>query len=487
MRVVIVNPAYGEDFCRSARWAARSRGRVQRHPDWLLIAAAVLEKAGHTVSFVEGAALNLSQQVVLQRCREFRPDLVVIHTTTPSIYSDLDYARQVKQRLGCLTALVGPHVTAVPDDTFTIADGAVDFIARGEYDYTLRDLADGLSPGTIPGLSYQQGGVVHHNPDRMPLDVNELPFPAWHHVLPEWYRDGGKRFPFLTLISGRGCFGQCTFCRDTHLMYRRKLRLREPRLVVDEIEDDFRRFPYLREIMFETDTFTASPRHVDGVCQEILRRGLKVTWSCNARVDLDLSLLPLMKRAGCRMLMVGFEFGTQQALDAVRKGIALEQSRRFAHEASRLGFTLHGCFMIGAPHETPESALATIDFAKSLPLDTIQISGICTYPGTPLYDWARQNGYLVPKDWREWISPSGEQVTLLSYPNLTKDEIDAYIDRGLRQFYLRPSQMLRMLLAMRSLDDLRRKLFGFRSFVQYFTVGRAQGRRQPEVAGRTPR
>src|SRR3990172_3380724 len=118
MRVMMVNPAYGDDFCRSARWAARSRGRVQRHPDWMLSAAAVLEQAGHTVSFVEGAALNLSQEVVIERSREFGPDLVVIHTTTPSIYSDVDYARQIKRFIGCSTALIGSHVTAVPDDTF---------------------------------------------------------------------------------------------------------------------------------------------------------------------------------------------------------------------------------------------------------------------------------------------------------------------------------------------------------------------------------
>jgi radical SAM superfamily enzyme YgiQ (UPF0313 family) len=223
--------------------------------------------------------------------------------------------------------------------------------------------------------------------------------------------------------------------------------------------------------MFETDTFTASAEHVRGICEEIMKRGLKLTWSCNARVDMDLGLLPLMKRAGARMLMVGFEFGTQEALDAVKKGITLDQSRRFAEEARRLGFVIHGCFMIGAPGETKESARATIEFAKSLPLDTIQVSGICAYPGTEIYTWAREKGHLVPRDWKDWVGDDLEQATLLDYPELSKPEIDELIDRGLREFYFRPAQMLRMALNIRDAGDLKRKLYGLKSFTGYLKKG----------------
>ena len=93
--------------------------------------------------------------------------------------------------------------------------------------------------------------------------------------------------------------------------------------------------------------------------------------------------------------------------------------------------------MIGAPEETKGEALQTIEFAKSLPLDTIQISGICTYPGTEMYNWAKKTGYLVPNDWRDWVSEDCEQVTLLNYPQLSKKEIDSLIDKGLKEFYNR--------------------------------------------------
>lgn len=469
MKVLILNPPFTDDFCRSARWAAKSRGRVQRHPDWMLIATAVLEREGHDVKFLDGAALNLKKEDINNEIATLNPEMVVIHTTTPSIYSDISYARLCKEiTKDCRTVLIGPHVSTETENTFEIAEGCVDVICRGEYDYTLRDIANGMELKEVKGISYLYNGEIIHNQHREPLDVNELPFPAWHFIKPEWYRDAGKRFPFLTLISGRGCFGRCTFCRDTPIMYGRKLRLRDPELVVDEIEYDYKLFPYLKEIMFETDTFTASSGHVSGVCEEILKRNLKITWSCNVRVDVDLSLLPLMKKAGCRMLMVGFEFGTQEALDAIKKGITIEQSKKFAETAHKLGFTIHGCFMIGAPGETRESAQATIDFAKSLPLDTIQISGICTYPGTEIYNWAKERGYLMPKDWNEWVSEDFEQVTLLNYPQLSKKEIDEFIDKGLREFYLRPKQIIKMAKDLKNVGDIKRKLYGFKSFLDYF-------------------
>lgn len=469
MKILMLNPPYVRNFCRSARWAAKSRGRVQRHPDWMLIATAVLENGGNKVKFIDGAALNLERGDIEKIIKDSLPSMVVIHTTTPSIYNDVSYAALAKETGSPITVLIGPHVTAEFEDTFNISNNSVDIITLGEYDYTLRDVASGKSIKDIEGIAYKDGDRIIRTPDRPFLDVKELPFPAWHHIKPEWYHDAGKRFPFLTLISGRGCFGRCTFCRDTPNMYGRKLRFREPSQVVDEMEYDIRLFPYIKEIMFETDTFTASSSHVKGVCEEILKRGLKIPWSCNVRVDMDLSLLPLMKKAGCRMLMVGFEFGTQEALDSVKKSATLEQSRRFAEEASRLKFIIHGCFMIGAPGETIESARATIEFAKSLPCDTIQISGICVYPGTELYNWAKENGYLLPQDWREWVGPTYEQVTLLNYPQLPKEEIDRLIDQGLKEFYLRPRQILKMLLNIRNISDIKRKTFGFKSFFGYLS------------------
>jgi len=471
MRVAIVNPSFGDDFVRVARWAAKSRGRVQRHPEYLLIAAQVLLDAGHDVIFVEAAARNLPPDETYRLVLDFAPHLVVIHATTPSIYNDIEQARAIKTQNDCQIAFVGQHVSAEPDNTFEIAQGVVDFILRREYDFTLRDLANGLATRDVLGLSWLDNGKVVHNPDRPVLDVNALPFPAWQLIEPEWYPDAGKKFPFLTLLTGRGCNNACTFCRDPQLMYGYCLRLRSAQKVVDEMEYGLKVHPQIREIMFETDTFAADKQHVTDICQEIIRRGLnkKISWACNTRINTDLSLLPLMKEAGCRMLMTGFEFGYDDAFRAVRKGgVSVDMARRFALRARELGFTVHGCFMIGAPGETKETARATIEFAKTLPLDTVQITGIAAYPGTVIYKWAKDNGYLLAKDWREWLTAEREQRTLLSYPQLSNADIDQFIDQGLKEFYLRPRQIWQMLISIRSVGDFLRKLYGLKAFVAYF-------------------
>ena len=124
--------------------------------------------------------------------------------------------------------------------------------------------------------------------------------------------------------------------------------------------------------------------------------------------------------------------------------------------------------MFGAPGETRESARATIAFAKSLPMDTVQFTGIAVYPGTALYRWAKDSGYLIPGDWRQWLSAEKEQRTLLNYPQLSSREIDAFIDQGLKEFYLRPQQIIKMLLTIRTPGDVLRKLYGLKAFVGYF-------------------
>ena len=479
MKIAILNPSFGDNFVRVARWSAKSRGRVQRHPEYLLTAAQVLLNSGHDVIFVEAAARNFTPAQSYDIVSKFDPDLLVIHATTPSIYNDIEQAKVIKGLTNCKVAFVGQHASAEPENTFTIGRGVVDYILNGEYDYTLRDLASGLESKCAPehilpkilGMTWHDGSKIIHNPHRPQINVNELPFPAWQLIEPEWYPDGGKKFPFLTLITGRGCNNGCTFCRDPQIMYGYKLRNRSAKSVVDEMEYDLTLHPQIREIMFETDTFAADKAHVTEVCNEIMRRGIhrKISWSCNMRVDTDLEVLELMRKSNCRMLMTGFEFGYDDGLKAINKGdVSVDMARRYAVRANQLGFTIHGCFMIGAPGETKETAQKTIDFAKSLPLDTIQITGVATYPGTSLYRWAKENSFIRANDWREWLNAEKEQRTLLSYPQFSSQDIDEYIDKGLKEFYLRPKQMWKMFISIRTLGDFLRKPHGFKAFVDYF-------------------
>ena len=255
-------------------------------------------------------------------------------------------------------------------------------------------------------------------------------------------------------------------------MYGRRYRSRSPELVVDEIEYDMGLFSGLQEVMFEDDTLTLSQHRerLHAICEEILRRDIKISWSANARVDLnDLETLKLMKRSGCRMLCVGFEFGNQKILDNVKKGITVEQSHIFTQNCRRARIRVHGCFMVGGPGETRETAMETIKLARKLPIDTVQFSGVCPYPGTEYYRWCEENGCLVPKDWTEWVDENLEQRTIIDLPGLPMDEINELVDLGLKSFYLRPGQMFRMVKEIRSWADVKAKFHGLKSFINYFS------------------
>jgi radical SAM superfamily enzyme YgiQ (UPF0313 family) len=303
--------------------------------------------------------------------------------------------------------------------------------------------------------------------------LDELPFPAWGHIDIHDYRDFGKLYPFLTLLSGRGCRAKCTFCQLPQVMNGHAYRTRSVENVVDEIEYDRKLFPDLREIMFEDDTLTMRS-HQDrlvALCEEMIRRDVRISWSANARVDVnDGEVLKLMKRAGCRWLCVGFEFGDQEILNNVKKGATVKQMHRFAQNAHQAGIRVHGCFMFGGPGESPETARKTLKLSQQLPIDTAQFTAVVAYPGTSYYRWAQEQGFLIQSqnNWRDWVDENYEQQSTQTLPGLSNEQINAFIDEGLRRFYLRPGQMWRMLRNISSMADVKAKFFGLKSFVEYF-------------------
>ncbi len=474
MRVFVINEPFVKDFCRTQRWAARTRGRVLRAPDWLAYATAVLERDGYDVKLYDFPAEGWGKRKLRELIRRGKPDVVVLDSTTPSIYSDIECARICKEEADSFVIMVGPHATALPDETLRDAKGSVDVIAKGEYDYTVRDIVRALDEGKelkgVPGIAYMEGDRVVHTEQRGFIEnLDELPFPAWHHLDIMKYFDGGKLYPYMDMISGRGCPFRCIFCLWPQVMHGRRYRFRSPKNVVDEMEYDVENWPQIRkgEIFFEDDTFTVNKKRAMQVCDEILERGLDVTWSVNARADTgDLELFKKMKKAGARELLVGFESGDQRILDNMRKGLRLEQSRDFVKLAHKAGLVVHGCFVLGLPGETRETLERTIKFALELNLDTVQFSAAMPFPGTEYYKICEEQGLIEAKSWSDWLD-DGEQATVVRYPNLSREEIEYYVDKGLKSFYLRPGYMVKFLLDTRSLSDLYRKLRGARNFFSY--------------------
>lgn len=475
-KVLIINEPFVKDFCRTQRWAARTRGRVLRAPDWLAYAAAVLERGGVDARLIDMVALDQTKDDLRRVVRAEKPDFVVLDSTTPSIFSDIECARIVKEESRAAVIMVGPHVSVLPEETLRLAGGAIDAACIGEYDYTVRDVVRGYPHlEDIPGIAYvKNDAVVRTAPRPLIENLDELPFPAWRHLDLMKYFDGGKLHPYIDIISGRGCPNVCAFCLWPQVMHGTRYRLRSPANVVDEIEYDIKLLPRVLkggEFFFEDDTFTVNTQRAIVLCDEIRTRGLKITFSVNARADsADAEMFKAMKKAGCRQLLVGFESGEQAILDRMRKNITLEHSRSFVRRAHEAKLAVHGCFVIGLPGETEETAQKTIDFALSLGCDTLQFSGAAPFPGTEFFETAKKERWLTTRDWASWLD-GGEQKGVISYPGFSQGKINRYVDAGLKAFYLRPSYMLKFLAATKSPSDLYRKLRGARNYVSYLMKG----------------
>jgi len=475
VKILVINEPFVKDFCRTQRWAARTRGRVLRAPDWLAYTTAVLEKEGYEVKLYDFPAKGWDKDRLRELVRSEQPEVVVLDATTPSIYSDIECARICKQESACTVLMVGTHVSIMDEETLRIAEGAVDIIARGEYDYTVLDVVRTLEEKgemeKVCGISYlDQGKKYVRTPDRPLIEnLDELPFPAWHHLDITSYFDGTKLYPYIDIIGGRGCPYQCIFCLWPQVMHGRRYRLRTARNIVDEMEYDIEHWPRIKkgEFFFEDDTFTVNRKRAYAICEEILQRKLTVTWSINSRADVvDYDLFKLMKNAGCRLLLVGFESGDQRMLEKMRKNITVERMREFVNLVKKGGLQIHGCFVLGLPGETPETIEKTIQFALDTKIDTVQFSAAIPFPGTDYYRMCQEAGLIEAKDWSDWLN-QGEQATVVNYPGLSKSKIEESVDSGLKKFYFRPSYMVRFILDTHSLSDLYRKLRGAKNFLSY--------------------
>jgi radical SAM superfamily enzyme YgiQ (UPF0313 family) len=212
--------------------------------------------------------------------------------------------------------------------------------------------------------------------------------------------------------------------------------------VIEEFKFIEKRFPEAKEVFIEDDTFTAIPSRVEDFCKKKIAAGIKIRWSCNARADVSLGLLRLMRKAGCRLLCVGFESASQQILNNVRKGTRVEKIFEFMENTRRAGIMVHGCFMFGNQGETKETILETIEFAKKLNPDTAQFFPIMVYPGTATFEEFKKAGYLVTEDYSKWLDSSGQHNCMVSRPGLSNKELVELCDSARREFYLRPGYVV---------------------------------------------
>lgn len=435
----------GFDGGAGARYQARREIRSFWYPTWLAQPAAMVP--GSRLIDAPPAGYDLEQVLAVAHHYE----LAVLHTSEPSFASDIKVAEALKEAVpGIKLGFVGAKAAVSPDAVLD-ASPVVDFAAREEFDFTIREVAEGRPLAGINGLSHRNSrGSIVHNPGRAVLeDMDELPFVSSVYkrdLKIENYFIGYLKHPYVSFYTGRGCRSRCTFCLWPQTVGGHRYRTRSVENVLEEVRQIQHDFPQAREIFFDDDTFTDDgPRAIE------IARGLGklgVTWSCNAKANVPYETLKAMKDGGLRLLLVGYESGNQQILNNVKKGMRLDIARRFTRDCHKLGITIHGTFILGLPGETRETIEETIRFACDINPHTMQVSLAAPYPGTELYRQAVEEGWLKLEDGNLVNHHTGTQQSILDYPHLNHTETFRSADDFYKRFYFRSGKIAEMLAEM---------------------------------------
>lgn len=479
LKVFFLNIPYHERFTRESRSPGVAPSGTLYYPIYMALAAGLVRKHGYEIDFFDAPAEGYDVTRTEERVAAFKPDLIVATTVTASVHHDVKVMDQLAKKTGAMTMLVGTHPTARPLETLKMSP-TLDFVAVGEYDFTVLEVVQHFGGAKtreqlawVKGLAYRLADQYFLN-ERRPWheDLDEIPWASLIYrdfLKIENYSYGAQLIPEVTIVSGRGCPYQCTFCVFPQTITGQRYRPRSVKDVVDEMEFIQKTWPQNREIMFEDDTLTVDKVRMRELSEEILRRQLNVTWSGNARADFDdVDLLRLMKRAGCRLFCVGFESADQGILDEMKKGgSTVKMQERFVKACNEAGIMIHGCFLFGGAHETRATMRKTLDLAKRMRLDTAQFFPIMVYPGTRAYEEAKARGELLSENYGEWLRESGYYLSQVQRGELSGEEISAFTDRAYREFYFRPSFMLgkarQFLFCQR---ERSRILFGFKFFLK---------------------
>ncbi|MBN3037964.1 MAG: radical SAM protein [Candidatus Omnitrophica bacterium] len=448
---------------------------MQREDAWgtswapltLATIAAVLKEAGFATGIKDCTKEDIGLEGLKGIIKEFKPRLVIINTATPSIENDLSCALSIKEVDSSIkTAAFGIHVTALDEECLK-SYPCVDFIIRGEPEYTARDLAIAIRDNTpyqdIKGISWQKDGSISRNNEREFIeDLDRLPSPAWEQVNIANYTMPITGEVFLLVMASRGCPHPCTFCAASTL-YGKKRRYRSAKRIVDEMQDCKDHFG-VSSFLFWAEGFVSDREHVYALCDELEERGLKFKWVANSRVDtVDLALLKRMRKAGCWMIGYGIESGNQDILDLVKKGTTLSQAQEAVRLAREAGIKSTAHVIVGFPGETKEHILRTAAFINKLDVDFLQLYCCVPFPGSVLYSQAKREGLVNTDDW----SMFEQNFCVLDTPQISAEEVMRLRKKIFSRFYLHPKRIWRVIRDIRSIKDLQNLLVMAKNFTHW--------------------
>ena len=462
LKTLFLNPPSfnGFDGGAGSRYQCTREVKSFWYPTWLAQLAALIEGS----RLIDAPAGDISLDEILPLAKDY--EFLVLYTSTPSFPNDVKISEAFKQaNPKLIIGFCGPHVAVNPDHSVLSSD-AIDFVAGNEFDFTIKEIAEGKPLEEVDGIIYKKDGKPVHNKDRALIeDMDSLPWVTKvykENLATKDYYNGYMLHPYMSFYTGRGCKSRCTFCLWPQTISGHNYRTRSVDNIIGELTYARDNFPEIKEFFFDDDTLTDNIEHVEALAREIGKLG--ITWSCNAKANVPYETLKIMKDNGLRLLLVGYESGSQQILVNIKKGLRTDIARQFTRDCHKLGILIHGTFIVGLPGETKDTIEESIRYAQELNPQTIQVSLPAAYPGTFLYNQAIENGWLI--DDTTLVGDNGVQHSVLSYPHLTSDDIFEAVDNFYKRFYFRPWKMAALFFEMcQDWEIMKRRL---REGVEFF-------------------
>ena len=454
MRIFLVNPPTidGEKYIREGRCMQSVDSWAAIWPPLTLAILASIGKKYGEVRLIDCNVETLTSEETLQEIVAFKPDIVVVNATFPSIDSDALFAKLVKN--ACAGAIVlgfGVFFTLLKETALHDTEG-YDVAIIGEpeetFDEFLATFQDKEKIEPIRGLMWLEGKEVKKGEPRPFIrDLDTIPMAARDLIKNEAYKlpHNGQQFTLVNVA--RGCPYPCSFC-IANVYYGKKLRHHSIDYVINEIETCMGQHG-IKDFLFWEEIFTLDKAFGIALCDEIIRRGLDISWATTTRADqVNEEILLRMKEAGCQLLGLGIESCSQEILDNVQKNETVDEIQQAVALCKKVGMPTMGHFIFGLPGETEETAQETINFLATSGIDYMQCYCAVPYPNTPLGDMAKEKGWLVADRWSDYDF-GGRSV--MNIGTVSPEDVDRYRKTAFRKFFMRPRFMLRQLKVITSI------------------------------------
>ncbi|MDD4996431.1 MAG: radical SAM protein [Patescibacteria group bacterium] len=428
--------------------------------------AAFSRDRGFSVKIIDMQAEGLNLDSLGSRMEDMsEPKFVGITATTLSVKNVYKIADVVKNKFSKTKIILGGHhPTALPEEA--LKKLTVDIVVLGEGEMTVSDILSGKSFEEIDGIAYKNGsGRIIFNKDRKLIDdINILPIPAYDLLPMKKYHPSlgaYKKLPSISMISSRGCFGSCSFC---FRIFGQKVRIKSAENIYKEIKYLQKNFG-IKEINFYDDVFTVFRENLISLCRLILSDKNDISWSCFSRIGFaDLELLKLMKEAGCHQIMYGIESVNESVLKNIEKGINIGGIRDAIRLTQKSGIDCRGAFMLGNVGENEQTIKKTIEFSVKSGLDFASFNVVSPYPGTKLFECAKNSGILNNFDWDFY----DEATPLLELSTISSEKITKLYFSAYKKFYFRIGYIIKRVIKINGLEYFNLLLKGFFALIRFF-------------------